>query len=561
MSFKQVKELRKDGKLEDAYQLAKLDLDAAMQGGFKFGEELATTVSQAPVDVPIPPALDLVETNPSEKSPLPDIFKNVQPIKPNAENILWAKRSMAWVLYDYLKLNATAAQSEVFIKYLTELADLKLPEDEKMVFDNVAWQVGKLMFDLHRQEKVDFQQVNLIFGLVKTFHFTKPSEAYTFVYRAFHKGHENWSGYLAFADWWGFENFRPADFLKEEMPNGKPVMSIVEQAYIAYAKKLLGGEPSETDPFRNQVNPEKVNAFMPALDAVIEQHPEYLYPPYFKAKLLLAIGTGEHVLTAFLPFAKAKRNDFWVWDVLADIFPNEPQKQLACLCKALTCRTSDEFLIKVRTKLAGLLIASEKYAEARTEIEHILATAQTQGWSTPAKVASWTNASWYKEAKPLQDNRQLYTSHAAEAEEILFADLPNEVAVVEFVNTDKGILNFIVNKEKYGYLKYDRFLRKVEIGDCIEVRLDSHSKEGLYKALTLKKTDKAPDPSILRNFQGILTIRQGNVFGFVDDNFVEPRLISKTKFTDNTAVAGKSVLSYNSKKNQWGWKVVSIIKV
>jgi hypothetical protein len=26
-------------------------------------------------------------------------------------------------------------------------------------------------------------------------------------------------------------------------------------------------------------------------------------------------------------------------------------------------------------------------------------------------------------------------------------------------------------------------------------------------------------------------------------------------------VAGKSVLSYNSKKNQWGWKVVSIIKV
>ena len=62
------------------------------------------------------------------------------------------------------------------------------------------------------------------------------------IYKAFHKGYEKWSGYLAFADWWNFENFRSEDYLNEEF-NGQRSMSIVEQAYIAYSKKLLEGEP------------------------------------------------------------------------------------------------------------------------------------------------------------------------------------------------------------------------------------------------------------------------------------------------------------------------------
>ncbi|MCB0517810.1 MAG: hypothetical protein H6577_12760 [Lewinellaceae bacterium] len=561
MSFKQVKELRKDGKLEEAYQLAKLDLEAAAQGGFKIGEALVAFDDPSVAKSSHSLTMDSIENNPAEKSPLPDIFKNVQPVKPNAESILWAKRALSWVLYDHLKLNATAPQFDTFIKYLQELADLQLPDDEKMVFDNVAWQAGKILFDIHRQEKVDFQKVNAIFELVKTFHFTKPSEAYSFLYKAFHKNHQEWSRYLECADWWGFENFRPEDFLKEEMPNGKPVMSIVEQAYIAYSKKLLEGEPSEADPFRSHLNRDKVNTFMPALDKVIELHPEYLYPPYFKAKLLLAMGSGDNALDAFLPFAKAKRTEFWVWDVLSDIFPTDPQKQMACLCKALTCRTSDEFLIKVRTKLAGLLISSEQYPEARTEIEHILATAQQMGWNTPARVNGWTNATWYKETKALPDNHQLYASFTAEAEEILFADIPTEVAVVEFVNSDKKILNFVVNKAKYGFLIYDQFLRRVEIGDCIEVRLDSRSKEGLFKALTLKKTNKEPDATVLRSFTSILTIQPDRDFGFADDIFIGSHFTKKLKLSNGDAVFGKAVVSFNPKRNEWGWKAVEVRKI
>ncbi|GIV32191.1 MAG: hypothetical protein KatS3mg030_493 [Saprospiraceae bacterium] len=561
MSFKQVNELRKSGKLKEAYQLAKLELETATHGEIKTGEALLESDSPSVAKSSNSLTADTNEINTAEKSDLHDIFKDVQPVKPNAESILWAKRALAWVLYDYLKLNSAAAQFDTFINYLRELAALQLPEDEKMVFDNVAWQVGKILFDIHRQEKVDFQKINAIFELVKTFHFTKPFEAYSFLYKAFHKNYQEWSRYLEFADWWGFENFRPEDFLKEEMPNGKAVMSIVEQAYIAYSKKLLEGEPSEDAPFRSHLNRDKVNAFMPALDKVIELHPEYLYPPYFKAKLLLAMGSGDNALDAFLPFARAKHTEFWVWDVLSDIFPADPQKQMACLCKALTCRTSDEFLIKVRTKLAGLLISSKQYPEARTEIEHILATAQKMGWNAPAKVIDWSNSTWYKETKALSHNHQLYASFAAKAEEILFADIPTEVAVVELVNSDKKILNFVINKARYGFLKYDQFLEKVEIGDCIEVRLDSRSKEGFFKAFTLKKTNKEPDGTVLRSFTSILTIPPNRDFGFADDIFIGPHFTKKLKLSNGDAVSGKAVISFNPKRNEWGWKAVNVRKI
>ena len=112
---------------------------------------------------------------------------------------------------------------------------------------------------------------------------SKPSEAYSFIYKAFHKGYQNWSNYLTFADWWNFDNLRSEDYLKEEFKD-KKMMSIAEQAYIAYSKKLLEGEA--LDPFGQQraIDKEKIQSFLPKLDALIDKHPNYQYPPYFKAK-------------------------------------------------------------------------------------------------------------------------------------------------------------------------------------------------------------------------------------------------------------------------------------
>jgi hypothetical protein len=352
MSFKEIKELRKAGKLNEALVMANQFLEAE-------------------------------------------------------PNNIWNKRAAAWVYYDYLKKNAQPVSFEEFKDNLIKIKDLQLPEDEKMIFDNCAWQIGRMVFSMQKAEQVEYGKINELFEIIEEFNFTKPSEAYTFIYKAFHKGYQNWSKYLAFADWWNFDNFRSEDYLKEEF-KGKKMMSIAEQAYIAYSKKLLEGVP--LDPFGQQrvIDKEKVQLFLPKLDSVISNHPEYQYPPYFKAKLLLALGSNENILSAFLPFAKQKRNDFWVWELMTEIFPEDEAVQFACYCKALSLKTPEDFLIKLRQTFAEMLIEKRMYNEAKTEIQKVIATREKHKWKIPHQVSHWTEEEWYK-AATAKENNKTYT--------------------------------------------------------------------------------------------------------------------------------------------------------
>lgn len=504
MSFKEVKELRKSGKLEEAYKMAKQEL---------------------------------------EKEP---------------ENI-WNKRSIAWVYYDYLKKYIQPNSYETFKKILIKIKDLHLPEDEKMLFDKAAWQIGKIVFGLTKQKKVDYDKINELFSIIKDLHFPKPSESYSFIYKSFHKSYQNWSKYLEFADWWNFDNFRSEDFLPEEDKSEKK-MSLVENAYIAYAKKLLEGEAEEVNGILlpKSINKSKIKEFLPKLDAIIEGHPEYQYPPYHKTKLLLALGNNKEALSNFLPFAKKKRNVYWVWDLLADIFNADDEKKLACLCKALSLKTPDKFLNKTRQKLSVLLIKANKYQEAKTEIEKIVSVCNDNKWKIPQEIAEWAEQDWYKNTQSQEDNSSFYKQYVKIAEEIIFADIPEEVVVVEFVNENKKMLNFVKDKSKYGFFNYSNLVDKPKVGDVLKVRFKGEGQDSYYKILTAKKEEANIESPALQDFYGILKIINPQGFGFVENIFIEPGLINKNKLENNQEIKGKAILSYNKKKNEWGWKAITI---
>jgi hypothetical protein len=502
MSFKEIKELRQAGKLDEALQMANKALES-------------------------------------------------EPYN------IWNKRAAAWVYYDYLKKNAQPELYEAFKDNLIKIKDLQLPEDEKMVFDNYAWQIGSLVFALQNTEHVDYGKINELFEIIRDFNFTKPSEAYSFIYKAFHKGYQNWSNYLTFADWWNFDNLRSEDYLKEEF-KGKKMMSIAEQAYIAYSKKLLEGEA--LDPFGQQrvIDKEKIQSFLPKLDSLIDKHPDYQYPPYFKAKLLLASGSDENVLSAFIPFAKQKRNDFWVWELMAEIFPNDKEIQFACYCKALSLKTPEDFLVKLRQTFSEMLIEKKMYNEAKTEIQKVIATREKHEWKLPNQIVQWTEQEWYKSAIAKKDNQDLYSSHIKQAEEILFQDIPEEIIAVEFVNENKSMLNFVKDKRKFGFFNYSGNLTKPQIGDLLKVRFNGDGQDGFYKILSAKKADSNVSSDAMKDFEGTIKVISPQNFGFIEDIFVEPKIIEESKLTDGQQVKGRAILSFNKKKNEWGWKAIEI---
>jgi len=499
MPAKEIKELRQSGRLEEALEMAKFEFEA------------------------------------------------------NPENI-WTKRNLSWVYYEYLKVNASTESFEDFVFWLNQLVDLQLPEDEKMLFDSLSFRIGKLLFALTKEEPIPVQKIKQLADLIRGFHFTKPSDGYSFLLKGFHKGFKDSGYYLDFIDWWGLENISEQDFQKEKLPTGKEIMALAEQVYIAYAKHLLPQRDMQGNVYFNR---EKAEEFLPLLEALGEKYPNYQYPPYFQAKLLLALGDHEDVLSALIPFARKKQYDFWVWEVLAEAVEQDPEKVFSCHCRALICISPEEMLVGVRQKMAEGMIQRKLYNEAKTEIELILKVKESHGHKIPGIINQWVSQSWYAEAKALDSNKSFYRQHTALADSILYSDTPEELVFVEFVNSDKSMLNFIASEEKFGFFKFDRFLKKVQPGEVLSVRFNGGAKGQRYNVLTCKKvTNDSFKSQFQKEVEGMVKIKPGASFGFLGDAFIHPSLITKYKFSDGQNFKGQIIKTYDSKKEKWGWKLI-----
>jgi len=537
MSFKEVTALRKAGNPDEAYLMAYNDLLAKVEN---------TLNTNIPSDLPVG---RFMKENGHET-----LWKG--------DLLIWEKRSLSWVLYDFLKSNLAAEKAEVFLKYLSEIKELDLPGEEKMIFNQLVWQLGKMVFELAKNPVENKTKVKSMFSLIRDFEFSKPDPGYSFLFKAFHKALKDSPEYVEFVTWWELENFLPEDFLKEKLENGKEIMSIAEQAYIAYSKKLLDGDAKEIEGFilPKVIDKHKIKDFLPELDIIIEKYPEYQYPPYYKAKLLFALGEGDNVLSALIPFARKKQSDFWVWDILSDAFHESDERKLACLCRAMLCGAKDEFLINVREKFSDTLIHIQQYPEAKSEIEHIIQTRNENGWKIPGKILNWTNQPWYKDAKNIENCQSFCRKYASVANEILFGDIPEELVVVEFVNRDKQILSFVQSKEKQGFFKYDRLIRKVKVGDILRVRLQKTNQEGRYNALTLSVTENDTMSGVLEGFKGKVTNPLNKQFGFVNNIFISQDIYEKHHLKNGDEISGKAMISFNKNKGIWGWKVIAVQK-
>jgi hypothetical protein len=499
MPSKEIKELRQSGKLKEAYEMAKQELDSD-------------------------------PTN------------------------IWSKRNISWVYYEFLKQNCSATKFNDFLETLKSIKALELSVSETMLADSVCWQVGKIVFSLMNQLPNESAfKAKKIFEEILDLPFTRPSDGFSFLFKAFQKVFKDQDVYIRFADWWNFTNVRPEDYLKEKLPNGKEIMSVAEQAYIAYAKNLL---PKDS-PYGIEFSKDKAEEFLPRLDTIIESYPNYQYPPYFKAKLLLALGDKEDTMTAILPFARKKRNEFWVWQLLGETLNDNPALEFACYSKALSCKSPKEMLTKIRRKMACILIDKQLYNEAKTEINLLVQTIEEKGNKVPNEVIKWKTSDWYIKAKAVDSNFSFYKKYIRQAEIILYQDIEEEYVIIEHVNKDKQVANFIADETKIGFFKYGRLLKHIKVGDVLKVRFESGEHLGMFKVYTAERSDNNLfKEKFCKEVVGDLRIPAGKSFGFVEQVFVHPTVIKQRNLTNGVNVKGSAIKSFSQDKKQWGWKLI-----
>lgn len=462
----------------------------------------------------------------------------------------WFKRACGWVYYDLLKTSMEEKRIDVFISYLIKISDLSLTDKSEMLFDSVAWQTGKLLMSA---ESIANHDLDLVFQNIRYYNFTKPGDAYSFLLKSFKKHGEHWPYFPDFMVWWKVGNLHDGDFEIFKTPGGKKIPSLAESVCITLSKNLL----------TNPIDKNKIKAHIGFVADLSEHRKEMQYPPYYYAKLLLALGDKENFIKAFLPFLRKKQKDFWVWDLLSEGLKDEKEAYRACLCKSLLCGAPDKFTINVREKMALEMIRMQKFGEARYELETIIQTRKNEGWPITEKHLKYQNHPWWKSGESVKSNMGFYNKYASMAESLLYQDIPEELLVVEHVNKAKKVLYFVVSKTKAGCIYYGNFSVSPNRGDVFSVRFDttqSPTKSNFYQVISLVLSEKRMLEEVTKSISGNIKIKPGNSFGFVQDVFVSDQLVRENQLEHGQYIEGVAVIKYNKMKKAWGWSAINLSK-
>lgn len=461
---------------------------------------------------------------------------------------VWAQRSVGWALYYMIKNDATRGDYNQLLKDIDELKSLDLltMANDSMIFENVEFQIAN--FIKHHVSLSDIQasaKLSTFFFKLKDYTF-KPSKGHSFLLQSIIK-FDNWSEMADFFDWWDLDNLSQEDYTPYETQKGQKIMTLAERAFIAKSKELLKLRDLS-----------RIELFLPKLDALMNDHQEMMYPGYFYGKLLLALGSdADEALKVIIPFARKKATEFWVWQLLSDVFAHDEDKQLACLLRAVHCRTQENFLGKVRLKLAQLYIKNGLYNKARYHINALTRCYTSNGWHLPHEIDNFIHQPWFDSTVP--DNVDSI-DYKTITDGILCDGAEECIAVVTNVNPVNNIISMIYGFEKRTAQKL-RF--KVQAGNILKLHYINNP-DGRIRILSANKAQLPEALNYAKTVVGNIVKREDKDFAFLncgDDRcFVSPTIVRKYNLTNGVTVKALIVYDYNKKKEEWNWTCTDIKK-
>jgi hypothetical protein len=195
-----------------------------------------------------------------------------------------------------------------------------------------------------------------------------------------------------------------------------------------------------------QLSPDEQAYWLSYFEWADEKEPSLLYVKYYRVKLLLKSSDKQgSALQVLLPFARSKSHEFWVWELLSLCVDSDLEK-LACLCKAVLCKTQESFLINVKQQLALLLLQMGKLSEAKSEVQACIAIREQNNWHVAASLRQLTQEPWFNTTEGAGNLVAFYQQQAKLVQSLLYRDLPIAEAVITEINTEKKWLKYITQE-------------------------------------------------------------------------------------------------------------------
>lgn len=460
----------------------------------------------------------------------------------------WVQRAVGWALYYMIKADSDIGDYTKLLEHIDELKSLdKLSlANDYMIFDNVQFQIAN--FIRTRISLTDIEassKLTTLFSKLKDYEFTS-SKGHSYLLQTILK-FENWSEMPNFFDWWNLDNLRPEDYTPYINQKGQKMMTLAERAFIANSKALLR---------LNDLG--RIEEFLPKLDNLMNNHKEMMYPGYFYGKLLLALGNNsDEALKVIIPFARKKATEFWVWQLLSDVFTNDVEKQLACLLRAVHCKTQETFLGKVRIKLATLYINRGLLNSARFHIDAVTRCYASQGWRLPYEIDCWIHQPWLNSTTPDGNDPIDYMSIT---DPILYNGAEECIAVVTYVYPNSHKAFIIYGKQKRAIQKF-RF--KVNVGATLKLHYITDNQDRM-KVLSSTTVTLPSELDYAKYVEGNIDKRDDKEFAFLKSDsincFVPPNIVKMYDLKNGDKIKSLIVYDYNKKKDAWNWVCINVKK-
>lgn len=467
----------------------------------------------------------------------------------NEPQNVWSHREVGWALYYMIKADADAGNYDELVEHFNKLKSLELLtiEQDNMIFDNVLFSIGRyIRNNVFLNDQSAPSRLSGIFSLLKDYQFN-PSKGYSYLLQNHLKFVDFWNEILDFFEWWNLDNLTQEDYVPFENQRGQRMMTLAERAYIAQSKALL-----------RQNDLGRIEEFLPKLDNLMNEHPEMTYPGYFYGKLLLSLGDNEdEALKVVVPFARKKSTEFWVWQLLSDVFAHDQEKRLACLLRAVNCRTQETFLGKVRIKLADYYVRNQQYDKARFHIDKVTRCYVEQGWKLPNEIDYWMHEPWLNSTAP---NHETGMDYKTITDAILCEGTEEAIAIVTYFDPQSKRVSMV-----YGWQKRLSQKLRIKVGTGAILKINYvMGADGKPKVLNAVKGTFSNNLQYAKVVQGTISKRDDKPFAFLktgsQDLFIPPNTVHKYHIINGDAVKALAVYDYNNKKDSWNWVCLSINK-
>ena len=246
---------------------------------------------------------------------------------------------------------------------------------------------------------------------------------------------------------------------------------------------------------------------------------------------------------------------FWVWQLLATLY-DSAEDRVALYCRAMLCKSPNDMLVKLWDEAAILFASQANYPLAKYLLRKAAEVRHAHQYRMSHAYTDACMQTWFRQTEGVWDKNYIQ-QQALRAEELVCQDLQAFPVLVTYINPDKQMVSFLTEDKQSGFFK---IIKKADIptihtNDVIILRAEQIASSGPTKVASYQLSDDHTNAHFFRPFSAAIRKTASGV-GFIEHIFVPQQLAEP--FADGQTVQGTAVLNLDKKKNQWGWKAISI---